>query len=177
MREHDREQVLTLFTLEPSETYAERGALAVARLAGGVGGVLRVRRAEHEVGRRAPHVLRVELQEGELLVHADEPLEGEGERAARFGVELLERGLTLIEQLAQGSARLEARLAAAPLGPRERELARLIALGTSTDGIASRMKLTDASVRTYVKRVLAKMNVGSRLELAALLTRESDANG
>jgi DNA-binding NarL/FixJ family response regulator len=41
--------------------------------------------------------------------------------------------------------------------------------GASTKEIASAMELTEATVRTYVKRVLAKVGVRSRLQLAAWL--------
>lgn len=170
MREHDKEQILVLFTVAPSETYLERGALAVARLAGGVGATGKHHQTAIEVGVIATHVLRVELRGGELHVRSEEPLEGDAERAARFGVELLERGLTLLEHIADARGLLDRRLAAAKLGPRERELCRLLAEGEATPEIARKMGLTESSVRTYVKRILAKMDVRSRLELVAKLT-------
>lgn len=169
MREHDREQILVLFTVEPAEDYLARGALAVARLAGGTGARGRHGNLVIEVGASGAHVCKVELEGGELLILSDEPLEGEGERAARFGASLLLRGLALADRLGDDERELERRLDATTLSPRERELAKLVVRGASTKEIASAMELTEATVRTYVKRVLAKVGVRSRLQLAAWL--------
>lgn len=169
MKEHDKEQILVLFTVEPPEDYLHRGALAVARLAGGVGV-----RATHgprviEVGEPAPHGHRVEIEHGELVVLSEEPLEGEGEHRARFGAQLLSRGLSLAARWDDEERELEQRLSRSTLAPRERELAKLVLEGATTKDIATRMGLTEATVRTYVKRVLAKVGVRSRLQLAAWL--------
>lgn|GEM_PF-2634407 len=170
MRERDREQLTALFALAPFESYLERGALAAARLAGGTGAVCRRHGREVEVGVPAPHRLVVELPGGELEVRSDEPLDGEVERDARFGAELLGLGLGWIEQLVDARGVLERRLSASGLGPRERELCRHLAEGASTAAIASRMGLAESSVRTYLKRIFAKTGVASRLELVARLT-------
>jgi DNA-binding CsgD family transcriptional regulator len=170
VREHDKEQILVLFTVAPTETYLERGALAVARLAGGVGASVRQHETELDVGVIAPHVHAVEIPGGVLHVRSEEPLESEAERAARFGAELLVLGLSTLERIVDARALVERRLAAAPLGPRERELCRLLVAGQTTSAITARMGLTDSSVRTYLKRIFAKMEVRSRLELVARLT-------
>jgi DNA-binding CsgD family transcriptional regulator len=169
VRERDREQLLELFALAPFDSYLERGALAAARLAGGSGAICRRHGREVEVGVPAPHRLVVEVAGGQLEVQSDEPLDGEGERAARFGAELLGVGLGWIEQLVDAQGVLERQLAASGLGPRERELCRHLAEGTSTAAIAARMGLAESSVRTYLKRIFLKMGVSSRVELVARL--------
>jgi DNA-binding NarL/FixJ family response regulator len=61
-----------------------------------------------------------------------------------------------------------------PLGtltPRETEVLRRIAEGQNTKKMASEMNVTTATVRTYVRNVLAKLGAHSRLEAAALASR------
>jgi DNA-binding NarL/FixJ family response regulator len=55
------------------------------------------------------------------------------------------------------------------LTPREREVAVLIARGASTRGIADGLVITVETARTHIQRVLTKLGVHTRLELAALL--------
>lgn len=176
MRERDKEQLLALFALAPFDSYLERGALAVAHLAGGSGALFRRHGREVEVGVLAPHRLLVEVPGGELEVRSDEPLDGECERDARFGAELFSLGLGWIEQLVDARGLLDRRLSASGLGPRERELCRHLAEGASTLTIATRMGLAESSVRTYLKRIFAKTGVASRLELVARLTELRAAN-
>lgn len=62
-----------------------------------------------------------------------------------------------------------------PLGtltPRETEVLRRIAEGQNTKKMASEMNVTTATVRTYVRNVLAKLGAHSRLEAAALASRQ-----
>jgi len=169
VREHDREQLLVLFSLEQGEDYLARAALAVARLSGGVGA--RARRGSEviEAGVGAPHEFHLELEGCELWVRSDEPLDPEGERLVAFGMTLLARGLTTLARLDRSPRELERRLDRSCLGPRERELAKLLLSGASTKEIAAQMQLTESSVRTYVKRILGKVGVRSRLQLAAHL--------
>ena len=58
------------------------------------------------------------------------------------------------------------------LSPREKEIAARIAGGQSTRQMAFAMNITVGTVRTYVKNVLAKLGAHSRLQLAALASRD-----
>ena len=58
------------------------------------------------------------------------------------------------------------------LSPREREILARIAGGQSTRQMSCAMNITVDTVRTYVKNVLTKLGVHSRLQLAALASRD-----
>jgi DNA-binding NarL/FixJ family response regulator len=58
------------------------------------------------------------------------------------------------------------------LSPREREILTRIAAGQSTRQMSCAMNITVDTVRTYVKNVLAKLGAHSRLQLAALASRD-----
>ncbi|MFF2651814.1 LuxR C-terminal-related transcriptional regulator [Streptomyces sp. NPDC058045] len=57
------------------------------------------------------------------------------------------------------------------LTPREAEVLRRLAEGEGTRGIAAGMGIAPSTARTHVQRVLVKLEVGSRLEAAALSAR------
>lgn len=57
------------------------------------------------------------------------------------------------------------------LSPREKEILTRIAGGQSTSQMSREMNITVDTVRTYVKNVLAKLGAHSRLQLAALASR------
>jgi DNA-binding NarL/FixJ family response regulator len=82
--------------------------------------------------------------------------------------------LNLGSRLAQARGRVQPRLrnALAELSPREKEIAARIACGQGTRQMSFAMDITVGTVRTYVKNVLAKLGVHSRLQLAALASRE-----
>ncbi len=58
------------------------------------------------------------------------------------------------------------------LSPREKEILTRIAAGQGTRQMSGAMNITVDTVRTYVKNVLAKLGVHSRLQLAALASRD-----
>ena len=58
------------------------------------------------------------------------------------------------------------------LSPREKEILARIADGQSTRQMSCAMNITVDTVRTYVKNVLTKLGVHSRLQLAALASRD-----
>lgn len=57
------------------------------------------------------------------------------------------------------------------LSPREKEIVARIVEGQSTRQMAFAMNITVGTVRTYVKNVLAKLGAHSRLQLAAVASR------
>ena len=58
------------------------------------------------------------------------------------------------------------------LSPREKEIVTRIVRGESTRQMSFAMSVTAETVRTYVKNVLAKLGAHSRLQLAALASRD-----
>jgi DNA-binding NarL/FixJ family response regulator len=58
------------------------------------------------------------------------------------------------------------------LTPREKDVVRRMVIGQSTAQMAHEMKVEVSTVRTYVKNVLTKLGVHSRLQATALATRE-----
>jgi DNA-binding NarL/FixJ family response regulator len=67
-----------------------------------------------------------------------------------------------------------ARLAA--LSPREFQVMWLLAEGLPNASIAERLRVTEASTKTYVSRVLAKLGCASRVQ-AALIARDAGLRG
>lgn len=63
------------------------------------------------------------------------------------------------------------------LTPRETEILRRIAAGESTSQMARAMNVTTNTIRTYVKNMLAKLGVHSRLQAAAVARREGLLDG
>jgi two-component system, NarL family, response regulator DevR len=68
-----------------------------------------------------------------------------------------------------GDARSDDRLTA--LTPRERQLLRLLGHGLTNRGIATRLGLTEKTVKNYVTRLLAKLGLENRTQAAVLATR------
>jgi two-component system, NarL family, nitrate/nitrite response regulator NarL len=73
---------------------------------------------------------------------------------------------------ARGAVRRQPRNPLDELSPREKEIVARIAGGQSTRQMAFAMNITVGTVRTYVKNVLAKLGAHSRLQLAALASRD-----
>ena len=61
--------------------------------------------------------------------------------------------------------------ALAPLTPREREVAVLVAEGLADRDIAERLHISHHTVSLYVRRIYRKLDVGSRVALTRLLLR------
>jgi DNA-binding NarL/FixJ family response regulator len=101
-------------------------------------------------------------------------------RAAHAGQAYLSPQVTRIildmiphADLARGQA-AAARLAT--LSPRESQVMALVAEGLPNASIASRLRMTEASTKTYVSRILAKLGCASRVQ-AALLARDARLRG
>jgi two-component system, NarL family, nitrate/nitrite response regulator NarL len=65
----------------------------------------------------------------------------------------------------------QARRLADYLTPRERECLRLLVEGLDTKGMATKMEVSSATVRTHVQSLLSKLGVHSRLEAASFADR------
>ena len=63
----------------------------------------------------------------------------------------------------------------APLTPREREVAALVAEGLSNRQIANQLYLSERTAETHVQNILTKLGFGSRAEVAAWAAREGHA--
>lgn len=72
----------------------------------------------------------------------------------------------------RGTVRPQPRNPLDELSPREKEIVARIAGGQSTRQMSSAMNITIGTVRTYVKNALAKLGAHSRLQLAALASRD-----
>jgi two-component system, NarL family, nitrate/nitrite response regulator NarL len=86
------------------------------------------------------------------------------------GGSVLDPGLARVR--ARGTLRRQPKNPLDELSPREKEIVARIAGGQSTRQMAFAMNITVGTVRTYVKNVLAKLGAHSRLQLAALASRD-----
>jgi DNA-binding CsgD family transcriptional regulator len=59
---------------------------------------------------------------------------------------------------------------------RERQVLGLLVEGTSTAGMAKRLGISTATIRSHVKSLLAKLGVHSRIEAVALIRRGTEAS-
>jgi two-component system, NarL family, nitrate/nitrite response regulator NarL len=81
-------------------------------------------------------------------------------------------GPGLLRARNRGTARPDPGTPLDKLSPREKEIVTRIARGESTRQMSFAMSVTAETVRTYVKNVLAKLGAHSRLQLAALASRD-----
>ena len=82
-------------------------------------------------------------------------------------------GAGLLRVRSRGTARPDPRSPLDKLSPREKEIVTRIVRGESTRQMSFAMSVTAETVRTYVKNVLAKLGAHSRLQVAALASRDS----
>ncbi|GAB3443521.1 response regulator transcription factor [Actinophytocola sediminis] len=98
-------------------------------------------------------------------------------RAAHTGDAFLSPEVTrlvlgMVGQTAGRRHEAAARLAA--LSPRETEIAALVAQGLSNAEIGRRANMSETTIKTYVSRLLTKLNCANRVEVA-LLARDAGA--
>ncbi|MFG3259409.1 response regulator [Streptomyces sp. NPDC048172] len=98
-------------------------------------------------------------------------------RAAAAGDAYLSPGATrhVVDSLASGTPAHrteEARRLLATLSARERDVLALLGEGLSNADTAHRLHMSEGTVKTYVSRVLAKLNCDNRVQ-AALLARDA----
>jgi DNA-binding CsgD family transcriptional regulator len=174
-----------LFHLDPVRGYAHRAAELVAKLVGASGFRLEQDVAENVESEPAPPEgqmpsLSLPLRQGReqsgtlhlFLADANQSLDEDQTRLARWGARMLSRGLDYAERLAAEGGRRSGEdvaqtLSRAPLTPRERDVVALLVSGSSTRDIAGRTGLTVSTVNTYLKRIFSKLGVHSRVELVA----------
>ncbi len=123
----------------------------------------------------AVKVLVFAAQEEEALVRgmiaagaAGYMLENEVPEMVARGVRAITHGITwfspgVVERLARGSE--DAMRGASALTPREMQVLALIARGYDNATIASELTLSDQTVRNYISRIYAKLNVDSRVKV------------
>jgi DNA-binding CsgD family transcriptional regulator len=83
----------------------------------------------------------------------------------------LARSVLPLEPEPVGAGRL------ADLTPRERQVLGLLSEGWTNERIAERLGISRNTVRTHVQNIRAKLDVGTRLEAAALLLRSGADSG
>ncbi|MFE6776692.1 response regulator [Streptomyces sp. NPDC057702] len=98
-------------------------------------------------------------------------------RAAAAGDAYLSPSATrhVVDSLASGQSALRAEQARdrlAALSPREREVLALLGEGLSNADAGQRLHMSEATVKTYVSRILAKLDCENRVQ-AALLARDA----
>jgi len=86
------------------------------------------------------------------------------------GGRMLDAGLQRVRN--RGTAKPDSGRPQEKLSPREKEIVTRIVRGESTRQMSLAMSITAETVRTYVKKVLAKLGAHSRLQLAALASRD-----
>jgi DNA-binding NarL/FixJ family response regulator len=65
-----------------------------------------------------------------------------------------------------------ATIATTPLSKRELEVARLVAAGLSNKEIGSRLFLSERTVETHVSKILNRLGINSRVEIASWVAHE-----
>ena len=105
---------------------------------------------------------------GFLLKHATRDQLTGGVRAVAAGETLLAPAITrrLIDDFCHGPAPGAATASVAgPLSERELEVVRLVAQGLSNAEVAARLYLSEATVKSHVARVLAKLGLRDRVQV------------
>lgn len=94
-------------------------------------------------------------------------------RAVHDGEAVLDVSLlcSLTSETAGSTPSASEATAAAPLTPIEHDVLRLIAFGLTNRQIAGRMRWSVATVKKYVQRVLAKLDVSDRTQAAVVAVR------
>jgi DNA-binding CsgD family transcriptional regulator len=104
------------------------------------------------------------------------PLRSVPGQTCRFKIDGFE--FAAIEAPEQSADRDEASEAASRLTGRELEIAVLVAQGCATKNIAFKLRISEWTVATYLRRIFAKLDVSSRAEMvyrcAPLINRVAD---
>jgi DNA-binding NarL/FixJ family response regulator len=149
-----------------------------------VDGVTATRRLREELGEAAPRVLVLTTFDLDEHVYAAVRAGASGfllkdvspvdlvraVTAVAGGEVMLAPALTrrLLERFAAGPGPGGGPESLAALTEREEEVLRLVARGLSNQDVATRLFLSEATVKTYVSRLLTKLEVRDRVQLAVL---------
>jgi DNA-binding NarL/FixJ family response regulator len=96
---------------------------------------------------------------------------------ARRVVPLLLKNLTSLSGLGRDDIRVVAESPFDSLAPRERQIAELVGVGANNKEIATRLKVTEATVKAHLTSVFRKLNVSDRLRLALFVTEQKGRSG
>ncbi len=102
-------------------------------------------------------------------VVADGPVGGRGAVATGSG------GLSAPENQSQADVeacthpRIKRAVAKLGLTPRESQIVVEFAIGKSTQALASELYISAATVRTHLRKIFTKLNIGSRVELLSMV--------
>lgn len=126
-------------------------------------------RIEHSDGRK------IQLKVSTLLVPSSSQGEWSIVHVMRHGRDHLPAGLcqdeTVRMETEPAQCRHQVPAGACLLTSREREVLRLLARGNNTDAISSQLSLSSATVRNHIQRLMAKLEVHSRVEAVAYAHR------
>ncbi len=167
--------------LDPLITYPQRGAARVAELVGSDGFCLHLKEEAEAESQPAPQgepsvSLPLRVGDAELgVLHLYGVVTEEARHLAGWGARILAKGIHNARRLDGSYGQrtyedVQAMLERTPLTPRERDVVGRLLSGASTRQIANSTGLTVATVNTYLKRIFAKLDVHSRVELVARVT-------
>ena len=83
--------------------------------------------------------------------------------------EVLRRMMTYVAQAGADPGRERARAALDRLSPGEREVALLVAQGRTNQEIGTALRMSTATVKAYVSRILTKLDLTNRVQVALLV--------
>src|SRR5262245_45565685 len=98
---------------------------------------------------------------------------GEGEEQHELNLALEVDGVRCL--LPRGHARMES--SPVTLSPREQEIARMVAKGYPNKTIAAVLEISSWTVCTHMRRIFAKLSVGSRAAMVARLMEDGLNDG
>jgi DNA-binding NarL/FixJ family response regulator len=112
------------------------------------------------------HTPPAEIAEAVRRVAAGEPM---------LSPEVLRRMMTYVAGADVNGARDRARAALGRLSPGERDVALLVAQGRTNQEIGTALRMSTATVKAYVSRILTKLDLTNRVQIA-LLVHDSRAD-
>jgi DNA-binding NarL/FixJ family response regulator len=112
------------------------------------------------------HTPPAEIAEAVRRVAAGEPM---------LSPEVLRRMMTYVAGANVNGARDRARVALGRLSPGERDVALLVAQGRTNQEIGTALRMSTATVKAYVSRILTKLDLTNRVQVA-LLVHDSRAD-